>query len=155
MELKEPIKEKISKFWNRPNPETDLGILGAAAKGLFKGALTAIGAMGRQKSTYDISLSSRYFCNQNKPEFGSIQRENAQSRENEKRSSQIKKASTVSGKTILLLLKKYNETLQGNLNGFEITFDTVSADSDVYEISLGITYQTKVIAQYTIEIEAK
>ena len=78
MEPKVPIKEKISKFWNRPNPQNDLGILGAAAEGLLKGAFKFVGALGRQKATYDVSLSTQYFYNQNKPEFGSIRKKKAE-----------------------------------------------------------------------------
>ena len=105
MNPKEPIKEKISKFWNRPNPQNDLGILGAAAKGLFKGALGAFGLFGKQKATYDITLNNQYFCNQNKPNFGAIQMKKDEERAAERRSSDIIKGS--SG-----LIGKLQETLQ-------------------------------------------
>lgn len=153
MEPKEPIKEKISKFWNRPNPQNDLGILGAAAKGLFKGALSAMGVMGRQKATYDISLSGRYFCNQNKPDFGSVQRKNAEKRANNAREGKIKSSSKNAAEQVYTKLNEYIEKIKNNLNGFEILIDNNSDEQNI--IILDIAYQGKKLAEYSIHIDAK
>ena len=155
MEPKVPIKEKISKFWNRPNPQNDLGILGAAAEGLLKGAFKFVGALGRQKATYDVSLSTQYFYNQNKPEFGTIRAKKAEEAAAEKRSADVTKASVGLTGKIQTSLEGFIENLKQN-EKLNKNFDmTITPDSNKRGLMLKFTYLGKALGEYKIGIKKR
>lgn len=148
MEPKVPIKEKISKFWNRPNPQNDLGILGAAAGGLIGGLIKATGLTGRQKATYDVSLSTQYFYNQNKPEFGTIRKKKAEQNVINRRN----KASSGFIKTIqqpFMNIQNYKSEIPENEN---INMKMESDSNNPNEFKLNLNYGTKKLGAYKIKI---
>ena len=141
MEPKVPIKEKISKFWNKKKKKNDLGILGAAAGGLIGGFIKATGLTGRQKATYDVSLSTQYFCNQNKPEFiPAGESKNIKLNESRKLETSKKIVSNVKGK-FNEILEKYSSIP----NGFSLGL--INNESD---FSLIIKFKGKMVCSYNI-----
>ena len=139
---------KISKFWNRPNPQNDLGILGAGLKGALGGAVKLFGLSGRQKATYDVSLSTQYFYNQNKPEFGSIRKKKAEQTVIDRR----KKVSNGFINTI----KKSFENIQNYKSKLpekeHINMKIENSQSNQNEILLYLNYGEKKLGAYKITV---